>query len=146
MVSNINKIAESNAYEHLVDTPDLQYKKDMEDFKNYYENATEEEKAALDNQFKTYLDEELQKEAELKNKLRDSEIKESSEISEQDIADLNTIRNLTDVLNNYPNISSPEHRAIKKMVDEYVKDLSRATQEVLSNPEDQEWDDVDEHN
>jgi hypothetical protein len=74
----------------------------------------------------------------LKNKLSASEIKESSEINEQDIANLNTVRNLTDVFNNYPNISSPEYRAVKKMMDEYIKDLNRVTQEVLTNPENAE--------
>ena len=145
MVSNISEVAQSNEYksEAVKVLDDMQSKKDLEDFKIYYENASDEEKKALNEKYKTYLDEELQNDSELKNKINASEIKESSELSEQDIANLNTVRNLTDVLNNYPNISSPECRAVKKMVDEYINNLSRRTQEVLSNSENIEWRKID---
>jgi len=140
MVWNVSEVAKANEYNNeVVNVIDDKSKQDLENFKNYYKNATEEERRALDEKFTTYLDKELQKDSELKNKLSASEIKESSEINEQDIANLNTVRNLTDVFNNYPNISSPEYRAVKKMMDEYIKDLNRVTQEVLTNPENAEW-------
>jgi len=146
MVWNVNKIAESNDYKDSVDLVDAKSKKDFDDFKNYYEKSTEEERSALNEKFKTYMNEELEKDSKLKDTLNGSETEESPEISEQDIADLNTVRNLTDVFNSYPNISSPEYRAIKKMIDEYIKDLNRTTQEVLSNTEDKEWKKSDNHN
>ena len=118
VVWNVNKIAESNDYKDSVDLVDAKSKKDFDDFKNYYESSTEEKKNALNEKFKTYMNEELKNDPKLKDKINGSETEESAEISEQDIADLNTVRNLTDVFNSYPNISSPEHRAIKKMVDE----------------------------
>lgn len=139
-----NKVEESNSYnEKSVERVDEQSTKDLEDFKNYYENATNEEKVALNEKFNTYLDEELQKDGNLKNTLNNPEKKESTEISEEDVANLNTVRNLTDVFNSYPNITSPEYRAVKRMIDEHIKDLNRATQEILSNPENQEWRKVD---
>lgn len=145
VVWNVNKIAESNDYKDSVDLVDAKSKKDFDDFKNYYESSTEEKKNALNEKFKTYMNEELKNDPKLKDKINGSETEESAEISEQDIADLNTVRNLTDVFNSYPNISSPEHRAIKKMVDEYIKDLNRTAQEVLSNTEDKEWKKIDNH-
>ncbi len=142
-----NKVEESNSYnEKSVERVDEQSAKDLEDFKNYYENASEEEKRELDEKFNKYLDEELQKDQELKNKLTGSEIKESSEITEEDMENLNVVRSLRDVLYNYPNISSPEYRAVKRMQDEIIKDLNRATQEILSNPENQEWRKIDGYN
>ena len=146
VVWNVNKIAESNDYKDSAELVDLKSKKDFDDFKDYYEKSTEEEKDALNAKFKTYMDEELKNDSELKNKLSGLETEESSEISEQDIVDLNTVRNLTDVFNNYPNISSPEHRVIKKMIDEHIKDLSKTTQEVLANTEYKEWNKIDGHN
>ena len=139
-MSYVHEVAKSNDYpEKLVkNVDDRQSKKDLEDFKNYYENASYEKKKELDKKFITYLDEELQKDSDLKNRLNNSEIKESSEISEQDIANLNTVRNLTDVLNDYPNINNPEYRAIKKMVAEYIDEISEATKKVFSNLEDVE--------
>lgn len=142
----VDTIAESNNYNNAVEKVDEQSQNDLEEFKNYYENASDEEKKSLDQKYNQYFDEELQKDEELQNKLSGSEIKESSEITEQDIANLNTVRNLTDVLNNYPNISSPEYRAVQRLIDEHVKDLNRTTQEILSNPENQEWRKVDGYN
>lgn len=142
-----NKVEESNSYnEKSVERVDEQSTKDLEDFKNYYENATNEEKVALNEKFNTYLDEELQKDGKLKNTLNNPEKKESTEISEEDVANLNTVRNLTDVFNNYPNVTNPEYRAVKRMIDEHIKDLNRVTQEVLSNPENQEWQKIDGYN
>ena len=141
------EVAKANEYKDTVKildgkSVDKRSQQDLEDFKNYYENATEEERRALDEKFKTYLDDELKKDPELKNKLNPSGAKESSditnespEINERDIANLNAVRNLTDVLNNYPNISSPEYRAIKKMLDEHIQDLSKAVKKTLANPE-----------
>lgn len=121
-------------------------KENLNIFKRYYEKATDEERNALNEKFNKYLDEELQKDQELKNKLTGSEIKESSEIAEEDMKNLNEVRSLRDVLYNYHNISSPEYRAVKRMQDEIIKDLNRATQEILSNPENQEWRKIDGYN
>ena len=127
---------------------DVKSQQDLEDFKNYYKNATEEEKKALDEKFKTYLDEELKKDSELKSKLsklNNPEIDESPEITEQDKANLNTVKNLTDVLNSYPNISSPERRAVKKMLDDYIKDLNKSVEKVLSPKENLETKKTEDH-
>ena len=93
--------------------------KDLKNFIDYYNGASPDVKQKLDAQYNKYLGDELKQDSKLKNKLNASEIKDSSEITKQDIANLNTVKNLTDVLNNYPNISSPEHRAIKRLIDEY---------------------------
>ena len=136
MVWNLNKVAESNNYDtESVEKVDAKSEKDLRDFTKYYENASDKEKKDLDEKFRRYLDDELKKDSDLKNKLSSHEIKESSEINEQDIANLNTVRNLTDVLNNYPNISSPEYRAIKKMLDEHIQDLSKIVGKTLANSE-----------
>lgn len=147
MAMNLNEVAKANEYgNEYVNEIAREDVKNVEELKSYYEKATDEEKNALNEQFNTYLDEELQKDEELRDTLNNSEKKESSEISEEDVANLNTVRNLTDVFNSYPNITSPEYRAVKRMIDEHVKDLNRATQEILSNPENQEWRKVDGYN
>ena len=136
MAMNVNKVEESNNYDaKSVEKVDPKSENDLRNFREYYNNASDEEKKALDEKFRKYLDDELKKEPELKNKLSSSEVKESSEIDEQDIANLNTVRNLTDVLNNYPNISSPEYRAIKKIFDEHIQDLSKTVKKTLANSE-----------
>lgn len=136
MAMNVNKVEESNNYDaKSVEKVDPKSENDLRNFREYYNNASDEEKKALDEKFRKYLDDELKKDPELKNKLSSSEVKESSEIDEQDIANLNTVRNLTDVLNNYPNISSPEYRAIKKIFDEHIQDLSKTVKKTLANSE-----------
>lgn len=147
MAMNLNEVAKANEYgNEYVNKVAREDVKNVEELKNYYEKATDEEKRELDEKFNKYLDEELQKDQELKNKLTGSEIKESSEITEEDMENLNVVRSLRDVLYNYPNISSPEYRAVKRMQDEIIKDLNRATQEILSNPENQEWRKIDGYN
>ena len=136
MAMNVNKVEESNNYDaKSVEKVDPKSENDLRNFREYYNNASDEEKKALDEKFRKYLDDELKKDPELKNKRSSSEVKESSEIDEQDIANLNTVRNLTDVLNNYPNISSPEYRAIKKIFDEHIQDLSKTVKKTLANSE-----------
>ena len=125
MTGNTTEVAKSNEYnEKVVENVDKKSKKDLHDFAEYYKNATDEEKQTLDEKYNQYFNEELQKDSELKNALVDPEKEESAEISPEDINNLNTVRNLTDVLNNYPNISDPEYRAVKRIVDEYINKLS----------------------
>ncbi len=120
---------------------DMQPQKDLDEFKNYYESASDEEKKSLDEKYNQYFNEELQKDSELKNALADSEENDKSvEITSDDIDNLNTVRTLTDVLNNYPDISGPEYKAIKRLVDEYTKKLNDETKELLSNKEKVEGD------
>jgi len=42
-------------------------------FKNYYESSTEEKKNALNEKFKTYMNEELKNDPKLKDKINGSE-------------------------------------------------------------------------
>ena len=136
MAGNIAEVAKSNEYsKETVGNIDKKSENDLHDFAEYYKNASDEEKKSLDEKYNQYFNEELQKDSELKNKLNDSEKTESAEISPEDINNLNTVRKLTDVLNTYPAVSNPEYRAVRRMVDEYMQNLSKETEKVLSNKE-----------
>ena len=137
---NIHEVVPANAYNekevNVIDKKEVNVvDKNFEAFKKYYENASDEEKGKLNEKFNTYLDEELQNDPKLKDKLNN--IDESSEITKEDIDNLNTVKSLTDVLNDYPDISSSTYRAVRKMVDEYIKDLNEKTKDV-TNPENKE--------
>ena len=143
--SELKRIEESNNRE-WTDRMDEKTQRELDEFKNYYNVATPDVRQRLDAQYKQYFNEELQKDSELKNALVDSEKKESAEISPEDINNLNTVRNLTDVLNTYPAISDPEYRAVKRMVDEYTQNLTNETEKVLSNKEKVEGENIEQYN
>lgn len=130
----INKITEADNRDGIeVGEIDEKSEKDLHDFVEYYNKASDEEKQSLDKKYNQYFNEELQKDSELENRLSDFEINESAEISPEDIANLNTVRSLRNVLDEYPNINDIEYKALERMVDYYIDVLGRNVAETLNN-------------
>jgi len=127
--------AEVAKLEEVVENVDKKSENDLHEFAEYYKNASDKEKKSLDEKYNQYFKEEMQKDSELNNKLNNSEKKESAEIGRRDVENLYIVWSLTEALNQYPNISSPEYRAVKKIVDEYTQNLSKEAENVLRNKE-----------
>ena len=67
MAMNVNKVEESNNYDaKSVEKVDPKSENDLRNFREYYNNASDEEKKALDEKFRKYLDDELKKDPEFK--------------------------------------------------------------------------------
>lgn len=135
----VQEIAKSNEYaegrtESIISRTD---KKDFDDFKKYYNNLNDQDKENWDNKFKTYVDQEIKKDALLQNLIDQEEGNEKQKINKEDsdaiienadispdaLKDLGTVRSLVQALEEYPNVDNPTSRALRRMIDEHLDEM-----------------------
>ncbi len=110
---------------------------DFEDFKKYYKDLNDQDKENWDNKFKTYVDQEIKKDALLQNLIDQEESNEKQKINKEDsdaiienadispdaLKDLGTVRSLVQALEEYPNVDNPTSRALRRMIDEHLDEM-----------------------
>ena len=135
----VQEIAKSNEYaegrtESIISRTD---KKDFDDFKKYYNNLNDQDKEKRDNDFRTYVDQEIKKDALLQNLIDQEESNEKQKINKEDsdaiienadispdaLKDLGTVRSLVQALEEYPNVDNPTSRALRRMIDEHLDEM-----------------------
>jgi hypothetical protein len=135
----VQEIAKSNEYaegrtESIISRTD---KKDFDDFKKYYNNLNDQDKEKRDNDFRTYVDQEIKKDALLQNLIDQEEGNEKQKINKEDsdaiienadispdaLKDLGTVRSLVQALEEYPNVDNPTSRALRRMIDEHLDEM-----------------------
>ena len=135
----VQEIAKSNEYaegrtESIISRTD---KKDFDDFKKYYNNLNDQDKEIWNNKFESYIDQEIKKDALLKNLIDQEEsnekqkineevsdaIVENADISPDALKDLGTVRSLVQALEEYPNVDNPTSRALRRMIDEHLDEM-----------------------
>lgn len=107
--------------------------KSVEDFKDYYDKATDQEKKKLNDEFANNIQEELSKDPSLKSQLEGETV--DSEIRQEDIENINTLNKLQDNLRKYPNIPTANRQAIDKMVYGPFRDSEKNIQNILDKDE-----------
>jgi len=110
--------------------------KSVEDFKDYYDKATDQEKKKLNDEFANNIQEELSKDPSLKSQLEGETV--DSEIRQEDIENINTLNKLQDNLRKYPNIPTVNRQAIDKMVYGPFRDSEKNIQNILDKDENKE--------
>ena len=135
----VQEIAKSSEYaegrtESTISRTD---KKDFDDFKKYYNNLNDQDKEKRDNDFRTYVDQEIKKDALLQNLIDQEEGNEKQKINKEDsdaiienadispdaLKDLGTVRSLVQALEEYPNVDNPTSRALRRMIDEHLDEM-----------------------
>lgn len=112
----MQEVAKSNEYSgEAVKEVSREDVKDVEDFKNYYEQASEEEKKKLNYEFSVNLQQEISKDPDLQTAI-EWENSIDSEITESDINDINDLNALQNSLNAYPNLPRANRQAIDRMI------------------------------
>ena len=107
--------------------------KSVEDFKDYYDKATDQEKKKLNDEFANNIQEELSKDPSLKSQLEGETV--DSEIRQEDIENINTLNKLQDNLRKYPNIPTVNRQAIDKMVYGPFRNSEKNIQNILDKDE-----------
>lgn len=112
MVWNLNKVAESNDYKETVDSDTSRR---VAEFRDYFNKATPEEQMRIAKDF----DEKVNKymDPELKSVITTEEnIKESSDVTEDDNERVWELKDITYALENYPNISDAQKKGVEDMI------------------------------
>ena len=132
MVWNVNEVAKSNEYSREsvkeISREDI---KNVEELKNYYNQASEDEKQRLNNEFSQNLRNELNNDPELKSALEWEEIIDS-EIRDDDTKNLENLKTLQNTLDAYPNLPEANRKAVEDMVYGPFKNSEEEIKNVLS--------------
>jgi len=129
-----HEVARSNEYnEESIKEISREDIKTVEEFKDYYNQASEDEKQQLNQEFADNVQKELDKNPELKSEIEWDNV--DSEVRESDVEKVDMLNDLQNSLKNYPDIPNANREAINTMVYGTMKETERAISNVLDQSE-----------